>query len=157
MHGLILNVFHEHCLGHGYLRVWADNEGNQNSADRRDLHVGFKLSGNGDFIALFTPEQVTVDLVRFGPQTTDISEGRFPDGAQQILRLTNMMQKLSLMVLSMIAPIMNIVQKWRVNDILQISTQWQKWQVMIWLMLQWNAQQNRINMLAWPNGKATVL
>ena len=31
-------------------------------------------------IALFAPDGTLIDGVTFGPQTTDVSQGRFPDG-----------------------------------------------------------------------------
>ena len=72
----------------GYLMVWADNQSGQNSTNRPDLHVNFKLGKSGDTIALFDPDRRLVDSVVFGPQLTDISEGRFPSGAATLGRLT---------------------------------------------------------------------
>ena len=73
----------------GFLLVWADNEPNQNSADQIDLHAGFQLSKSGEQIALYGPDARTlIDMVSFGPQTDDISEGRFPDGAPNISALS---------------------------------------------------------------------
>ena len=68
----------------GYLLVWADNEDNQNSTNRSDLHVSFALSKGGEAIGLFASDGTPIDAVTFGPQTTDVSEGRFPDGAAAI-------------------------------------------------------------------------
>jgi hypothetical protein len=73
---------------HGYLLVWADNEPSQNSPTRPDLHVNFKLAKAGDAIGLFAPDGTVLDFVSFGPQTADLSQGRFPDGAAFILTLT---------------------------------------------------------------------
>ncbi len=72
----------------GFLLVWADNEPSQNSPARPDLHVNFKLSRTGDAIGLFAPDGSIVDLVGFGPQTADVSQGRFPDGAAEIVTLS---------------------------------------------------------------------
>jgi hypothetical protein len=67
---------------HGFLLVWADGEANQNSASRIDLHASFQLSKDGEQIGLFAPNGSTlIDGVTFGPQTNNISEGRFADGA----------------------------------------------------------------------------
>lgn len=68
----------------GYLLVWADNEANQNSANRTDLHVNFALSKGGEAIGLFAADGTQIDAVTFGSQTSDVSEGRFPDGAANI-------------------------------------------------------------------------
>jgi hypothetical protein len=46
-----------------------------------DLHANFALAANGESIGIFTPSGVLVDSVTFGPQSTDISQGRFPDGS----------------------------------------------------------------------------
>jgi len=65
----------------GFLLVWADNNSSQNSTNDPSLHISFKLSASGESIALFTPNGALVDGVTFGPQTNDISQGRWPDGA----------------------------------------------------------------------------
>ncbi len=61
---------------HGFLIVWADNK---NPTGSGNLHVNFKLSKNGSDIGLFGSDGNPVDFVSFGPQTTDVSAGRFPD------------------------------------------------------------------------------
>jgi CotH protein/lamin tail-like protein/Ig-like domain-containing protein len=66
---------------HGYLLVWADNETGQNPSNRVDLHASFDLRRVGEDIALFAPDGTLVDSVTFTNHTTDVSEGRFPDGA----------------------------------------------------------------------------
>ena len=66
----------------GFLLVWADKNSKANSATNADLHVNFKLTKAGGQIGLFSPDGVLVDSVTFGPQAVDISEGRFPDGAE---------------------------------------------------------------------------
>ena len=58
------------------LIVWADNEPIQNDpAARPDLHVGFRLSADGDAIGLYAPDGTEIDLLTFGPQAEDFSEG----------------------------------------------------------------------------------
>ena len=64
----------------GFLLVWADKETGQNRATNRDLHVSFKLSSTNGDIGLFSPDGGLVDSVSYGPQTNDVSMGRFPDG-----------------------------------------------------------------------------
>src|SRR5204862_1620576 len=73
----------------GHLLVWADNEPSQNSTNSPDLHVNFQLSKNGEQIGLFAPDGRQVDAVTFGAQTSDVSEGRCPDGGTNILSLSN--------------------------------------------------------------------
>ena len=72
----------------GFLLVWADAEPGQNSTNRPDLHVDFKLEKNGEAIALYAPDGTLMDFVVFGVQLADTTEGRFPDGADAIRRLT---------------------------------------------------------------------
>jgi uncharacterized repeat protein (TIGR01451 family) len=61
----------------GYLILWFDKEPAQGV-----LHVNAKLSAGGEAISLFaTDGQTQIDGLEFGPQTTDISYGRWPDGS----------------------------------------------------------------------------
>jgi hypothetical protein len=73
----------------GYLLVWADNDTGLNQLDRADLHVNFKLSKSGETIGLFASDGSPIDVITFGPQLTDVSQGRFPDGSASICFLTN--------------------------------------------------------------------
>ncbi len=43
--------------------------------------LNFKLSADGEITALFDAELNMIDQVIYGPQTTDISQGRAPDGS----------------------------------------------------------------------------
>ncbi len=61
---------------HGYLLIWADNEPNEGT-----LHANFKLSTDGEEIALIDGDGNLIDNVTFGPQQTDVSYGRLSDGA----------------------------------------------------------------------------
>ncbi len=65
---------------HGFLLVWADNETGQNEPTNSGLHVNFALSRSGEQIAVYDPQTNLVDFIQFGPQTNNISEGRFGDG-----------------------------------------------------------------------------
>lgn len=44
-------------------------------------HTNFKLSSDGEVVALFGPDTQLVDMVKFGPLGLDISYGRQPDGS----------------------------------------------------------------------------
>lgn len=68
----------------GFLLVWADDEANQNNTNRADLHVNFALSKSGEALGIFAADGTQIDAVTFGPQETDVSQGRFPDGAANI-------------------------------------------------------------------------
>lgn len=73
----------------GFLLVWADAETNQNTAAHADLHAEFKLERNGEQLGLFALDGTQVDAVTFGSQQNNVSEGRFPDGAQWIYSMTS--------------------------------------------------------------------
>ncbi|UCG55979.1 MAG: lamin tail domain-containing protein [Phycisphaerales bacterium] len=60
--------------GEGFAVFWADN-----SIDPG--HVEFRLSADGEMIGLFDTELKEIDKVLYGPQTTDVSQGRVPDGS----------------------------------------------------------------------------
>jgi hypothetical protein len=65
---------------HGYLLVWADGD----IADP-GLHAAFKLNDEGEEVALFAPDGVTLlDRLSFGPQRVDVSYGRYPDGGAEL-------------------------------------------------------------------------
>ena len=62
----------------GFLLFWADDETAQGPN-----HTSFKLSASGESLALVATDGVTViNQYSFGPQLTDISEGRCPDGME---------------------------------------------------------------------------
>ncbi len=64
----------------GYLLVWCDGEYRQGA-----LHASFRLSADGEQLGLFAAQgdRVSfVDTLTFGPQRTDTSWGRLPDGGQ---------------------------------------------------------------------------
>jgi len=46
--------------------------------------VSFRLSSDGDMIGLFDGQLKEIDRIIYGPQTTDVSQGRVPDGADTI-------------------------------------------------------------------------
>jgi len=64
----------------GFLLVWCDEDQIQGP-----LHTNFKLSASGEEIGLFEADSngvVPIDTYVYGPQTTDVSEGRLPDGSE---------------------------------------------------------------------------
>jgi regulation of enolase protein 1 (concanavalin A-like superfamily) len=71
-----------------FLLVWADNKGTQNATNLADLHVNFALSKSGEALGLFAPNGTTIDAITFGAQTTDVSQGRYPDGGTNIVFMT---------------------------------------------------------------------
>jgi hypothetical protein len=63
----------------GFLLLWADGD----TADS-ELHASFRLSAGGEEIGLFDRDGATLlDSVSFGPQSPDVSCGRYPDGADE--------------------------------------------------------------------------
>jgi hypothetical protein len=61
----------------GYLLMYADDDGTQGPE-----HTNFKLGVGGETLQLYDTDGVTLlDSVSFGPQTTDVAYGRFPNGS----------------------------------------------------------------------------
>jgi hypothetical protein len=52
--------------------------------DNEPGHLDFRLSADGEIIGLYDSELNEIDKVLYGPQTTDISQGRAPDGTDNI-------------------------------------------------------------------------
>ncbi|MGB0805699.1 MAG: CotH kinase family protein [Salibacteraceae bacterium] len=64
--------------GNDWFLFWADDQTGQGQN-----HTNFKLSKDGEFVALVAPDGVTiVDSIRFGSQNEDYSYGRQTDGMQ---------------------------------------------------------------------------
>ena len=60
----------------GYVLIWADND-----TGDAGLHASFSLSADGEDLALFDVDGVTLlDQVSFATQGADISYGRYPNG-----------------------------------------------------------------------------
>ena len=63
----------------GFLTLWADNEEEQGS-----LHLGFKLNGTSEHIALYMSNKDSlIDDISYGNQDVDIAYGRYPDGGEE--------------------------------------------------------------------------
>ena len=65
---------------HGFLLVWADNRPALNQPPFAELHVNFKLNRGGEVLALFASDGTLIDGLTYGPQSDDLSQGRYPDG-----------------------------------------------------------------------------
>ncbi len=66
----------------GFLRIWADNEPTEGP-----LHATFKLSGDGEEVALFDTDarqNALLDVIFFGDQKGDRSFGRVPDAGPNL-------------------------------------------------------------------------
>lgn len=44
-------------------------------------HINFRLSSDMEILTLLDQTGTTIDKILYGPQTTDVSQGRFPDGS----------------------------------------------------------------------------
>jgi len=60
----------------GYIVFYANKEDSSSV-----MNLNFKLSGGGEQIGLWNPDQVFLDSLTYGDQITDTSYGRFPDGS----------------------------------------------------------------------------
>jgi len=60
----------------GYLLFWADSD-----TEQGPNHLKFRLSIDGEVLSLYYKDGRLIDSHTFGIQTSDISEGRSPDGA----------------------------------------------------------------------------
>jgi hypothetical protein len=64
----------------GFLLIWTDDDEGDGP-----LHASFKLSRTGEEIGLFDGDvtaNTLIDSILFGPQATDVSSGRSPDGGE---------------------------------------------------------------------------
>ena len=61
--------------GNSYLIVWTDSDNGQG-----DLHTNFKLSKPGEQIILLDSSLMVIDSLTFGPQETNVSYARIPNG-----------------------------------------------------------------------------
>lgn len=69
----------------GHLLVWCDED-----QEQPGIHTNFKLSRGGEFIALVDSNGSTIlDAINFGPQQTDVSYGRSPDGGSEWVSFAN--------------------------------------------------------------------
>jgi hypothetical protein len=66
--------------GNGYRVFKADGDPQQGYD-----HLNFKLAAEQGIIALLAHDLQMLDIVLYGPQTTDVSQGRAPDGGNRIV------------------------------------------------------------------------
>lgn len=67
-------------IGAQSYRVFKPDSDPEQGAD----HLNFGLASEQGMIALLTPELETIDCIAYGPQRTDVSQGRSPDGSGTI-------------------------------------------------------------------------
>ena len=70
-----------------YMLIWADED----TLDKPGLHSNFKLSKDGEYIGIYESLEngvQLVDEVAFGTQDNDISEGRYPNGYGDYIKMT---------------------------------------------------------------------
>lgn len=68
-----------HVAGGGYAAFIADGQ-----LEDGANHVGFRLSAHQGMIGLYTQDDEAVDTIVYTPQTLDVSQGRSPDGADDL-------------------------------------------------------------------------
>jgi hypothetical protein len=69
--------------GQAFLVVWAEN-GAPASQTQAVYANTFALGKGGEAIGLYRPDGATLDAFTFGAQTTDVTQGRWPDGAASL-------------------------------------------------------------------------
>jgi hypothetical protein len=70
--------------GNGWTKFWADGSSAGGS------HCNFALSKSGESVVLTAANgATTIDTITFSAQTTDVSQGRLPDGGSTIVFFTN--------------------------------------------------------------------
>jgi hypothetical protein len=68
----------------GYLIFWADSD-----TEQGPNHLKFKLSANGEVLSLYYKDGRLIDSHEFGVQSSDISEGRSPDGSDNWIKFNS--------------------------------------------------------------------
>lgn len=68
----------------GYLIFWADGE-----TEQGPNHLKFRLSATGESISLYHKDGRLIDSRKFGIQSTDVSEGRSPNGSTTWVKFNN--------------------------------------------------------------------
>jgi len=66
---------------HSFIIVWADEDSGQTG-----LHTNFKLSANGEFLRFSKTDQSVLDSISFGPQTSNLSMSRIPNGTGNFIQ-----------------------------------------------------------------------
>jgi len=70
--------------GNGFQKFWADG------SSAGGNHANFKLSKSGENLVLTAANGVTaIDTLSFGTQTTDVAQGRLPDGGSTIVSFSS--------------------------------------------------------------------
>ena len=66
-----------------YLLVWADKDENEVG-----LHTNFKISSGGEALGLWDNAGKLLDSISFGPQISDVTTGRFPNGTGPFISMS---------------------------------------------------------------------
>lgn len=69
----------------GFLIIWCDGQPEQTV--QGELHADFRLSASGEHVALYNPDTLSIDYLRFAATPDDVSIGRFPNGHGPFSRL----------------------------------------------------------------------
>lgn len=61
--------------GNGYVIIWADKD-----LEEEGFHADFRLAAEGERIILSAPDNTVLDSITYGPQETNVSFARIPNG-----------------------------------------------------------------------------
>lgn len=92
---------------HGFLLIWADGQ-----PDQGLFHADFKLGAGGEMVAVFQRDGAGYterERLEFGPQSPDISWGRYPDGSAE-LRIMNPTPEASNVLLGTVTPDVQVLE-----------------------------------------------
>jgi hypothetical protein len=87
-----------------YVQFIADD-----SIDAGPDHLAFALKRSGESLGLFTGSGEMIDGLAFGPQVSDVSQGRLPDGAANFVSFTRTASPEDANWLPLAAPVINEV------------------------------------------------
>src|SRR6185295_6821966 len=104
---------------HTFLFCWADGDATGTNFLGNALHTNFKLAKTGAEIVLYSPDGIKVDKVSFANQTSDVSQGKYPDGnvaGPNYFMPTTTPRTNNVVTNNLYAPVLTAIQNYTVNE-----------------------------------------